>query len=216
MTKIVEYGDYSVDLDTLPEISILSLATKGLAHFLGNEVSSKTIASLRRKALEVAKAANEGKELSTEARDAIIKAVKFDAESAEHIALQTELRTSALKALADGTVGLSERSGPRLSPLETEIAAIVKRECLALVKNENVAIGGTVHKGKKNPEDDTKFNILGDSITWASMLARYSSGRHAPRIAKEAQAKLDADARKAAKLAKDVEIAAGSIVDLGL
>ena len=211
----ITYGDYSVDSAKLPEVSLISLLTKGLAHYLGNEVSSKTIAALRRLALD-AYAKENGAAAEGETKKAIEADTKFDRENGAHVSLQAELRATALQALLDGTVGEASPRGPAKSPLEAEIAAIVKRECLALVKNENVAIGGTVHKGRKDPEASATFNILGTELTWSEMQARYAIGKHSARINKEAQAKIDADARKAAKMLREASEANGNAAELGL
>ena len=201
-TKIDGPGaEWSINVEATPSVSLNALLSRGLSHVLGNEASSKVITRLRKDAVAAWKAENVGKDLDVVTKEAIEGSVKFDRASPTHLSVQFEVRQSMLDAIAAGTLGEGRESGPRLSPFEAEVQAIVHREVLAMVKNENIA-GATAHKGRKLPEDDAEFNILGTIATFGELKVRYAAGKHKARIEKEAQAKLDALARSADKLAK--------------
>jgi len=104
----------SVDVAALPQTSLLMLCRKGLAHFLGNEQSSKVTAF------------KEPKDGASPPSEAEIKAF--------HEAKIEE----AIAALAAGTVGEGRASGPRLDPIEKEMRNIAEREVLGIIKANNI------------------------------------------------------------------------------
>jgi GH24 family phage-related lysozyme (muramidase) len=111
MTTIT-YGAHTIDTATLPEVSILSLISKGLAHFLGNEQASK------------------------------VTRWKKDNESADEAAVAATLaqyQADALVQLAEGKVGI-HASRPRGSALETIMREIAEKEVRMVLKQSNLTM----------------------------------------------------------------------------
>ena len=187
----VSYGKFTIDTDKTATAGLAALMSRGLAHILGNEASSKVVNEIRVAALGES-------ELKGDARVAALKAIKVDSESPEYIAAKDRIQAEMFAAIVDGTIGESTR-GPSVSPFDAEVASIVKREVLAkLVANK-------LWSGRKNPTGETAFTFSeGVSLTFAELQARHLAKNEA-RVHKEAQAKLDADARKARKAAEEAE-----------
>ena len=198
------YGDYDVDFNAIPQVSQVKLITAGLAHVLGNEVSSAVNAFFRAQAVAQAEA-KAGRTLTKDERKSIKATEPTDSEA--YLAKATELRKAKVQALLDGTIGESRSVGPKLSPLEAEIAKRVRDEVLAILRNEAIMGSGAL-KGRKIPDDETEFVVKGESVPFGELKERYASGKHAARIAKEAQAYLDAEAKRLAKLGASANEAA--------
>jgi hypothetical protein len=184
----VTYGEFTIDTDKVATAGLSALLSRGLAHILGNEASSKVVSQLRVAALG-------DSELKGEARTAALKAIKVDPDSAEYKAAKATIQAEMLSAIIAGTIGESER-GPRVSPFDAEVAAIVKREVLAKL------VANGLWKGRKNPTDEQTWTLSDTTLTFADMLTRHLAKNEA-RIHKEANAKIDAEARKVKKAAED-------------
>ncbi len=190
------YGDYDISFfDELPSVSKLKLINAGLAHVLGNEVSSAVNGFFKSQAA-AAKASRLGRALTKEERKLVKATEPTDSEA--YLAKVTELRKEKVQALLDGTIGEGRQAGPKLSPLEAKIAQIVRDEVLAILRNEAIMGSGAL-KGRKIPGDDDEFIVKGESVAFGDLKDRYANGKHKARIEKEAQAFIDAEAKRAAK-----------------
>lgn len=174
MSKIT-YGTHTIDTSTLPETSVNSLLTKGLAHFLGNEQSSKATSWMER---ETAARAKDGKPAPT---------------AEDKAAALAQFVTDAKAALVAGTVGASVR-GPRGSAVETIQRALAKAEVI-------VTLSSLQPKVKFPKGEETVQFSDGTKLTGEQLIARRLA-KHGERLMKEAEAKMKADARKADKLAE--------------
>ncbi len=179
----VNYGKFTIDTDKTATAGLSALMSRGLAHILGNEASSKVVNEIRVKALGES-------DLKGEARVAALKAIKVDSESPEYVAAKDRIQAEMFAAIVDGTIGESTR-GPSVSPFDAEVASIVKRDVLAkLVANK-------LWSGRKNPTAETSFTFSeGVTLSFEKLMARHLAKNEA-RVHKEAQSTLDAAARKA-------------------
>ncbi len=191
----ITYGDFTIDPHAIPAKSLSALLGRGFAHFIGNEQSSKVVAHFRALAVADAVAANDGKPLDKEQRKAVESAVKLDPESEAYQKVKAEFQSAAIEAIASGTIGEALR-GPRVDPLTAEITSIVKSEVIAKL------VANGLHKGRKQPAGTDAWDFGDVRLTFDEMQARHMS-KHQARVTKEAQAKLDALARKAKKAAED-------------
>lgn len=118
-----------------------------------------------------------------------------DAGEADKTAYRDACVKDALAALHAGTVGNSVR-GPRGSAVETIVRQIAVKE----IKN---ILGMNKLKMPKAGEKVTMGN--GQSFTGDELIARrLANPEHGPRIQKEAEAQIKADARKTEKLGNDL------------
>ena len=113
----VKYGDFEVDLATLPQISVLAMFRRGLAHYLGNEQASKLTAWAESHEKE------HGSKPADEARDAA----------------KASFQAAAMKALVDGSVGANVR-GPRGSALETIMRGIAEKRVREILKQAGLSM----------------------------------------------------------------------------
>lgn len=171
ISSTVTYGDHTIDLTSLPEVSIASLVRKGLSHFLGNEQASKVT--------EWKKQLTDKGTPPTEAEVAAYKADRI---------------REAVAALASGTVGASSPR-PRGSALETIMRAIAEKQVRAVLKG----IGVTMPSGDKTvsfPDGqggENHFTRL-DLIN-----RRLANPAYGPKIKSEAEKEMAAQERLAAK-----------------
>lgn len=165
----VTYGDITLDFATLPDSSRLAMLKRGVSHFFGNEIASKV--STRKKA-----AADKGEPMS----------------EADADALHAQFTADAIKALNEGTVGVSTR-GPAADPVDVAAESIARAEVSDVLKANGAKFTG------KGDERRVKF-ADGSEFTMDQLIERrLANPAHAERIRKAAE-KVVAD--KAKKLAK--------------
>lgn len=183
----LEYGDkIAVDTATLPAVSNEALIKKGWSHYMGNEQASKVTAWKAK--LEAGTPAEGDK-----------PAVAGRTPTADEIeAKKAEFQATALKALQEGTVGVSVARGPAVSPEETVMRQLARAEVTAILKDA----------GLKVPAGDkvVKFGD-GQEFTMAALIARRlepeADGRayaHGGRLKAEAAKELKRREREAAKV----------------
>lgn len=178
----ITYGVHGFESEALPVKSTVALLTRGLAHYLGNEVSAKVVAHYRAKALEEA-----GNPTGDERED-VLRGLKLDSESPEYKAVKAKFQKEAMDALMAGTVG--EARGPRQDPFAVEVAKIVKAEVVANLRAHGL------HTGAKHPTAEQSWSIGGTNVSFADLQDRWLA-KHKDRIHKEAKTRVDAEARKA-------------------
>jgi hypothetical protein len=209
-SSIVSYGDHEVDLSAIPTKSLRALVTRGLAHFLGNEVSAKVIGEFRSRAVTQATTAK-GTPLTKEERESIVKNLELDSDDEEYQNVKLTFQREAIKALYEGTVG-DRAFGPKADPFEAACGTIVRTEVI------NVLRAHGLHTGKANPKEDQTWTFgTGDTaqvMSFADLQARHLA-KHEARIHREAKAKLDAEARKVAQAKAAAEkVKSAGAVDL--
>jgi hypothetical protein len=212
MTSIVKFGSHEIEIAKLPPATISWAIQKAFNHEHGSVVSSAVGNEWYNEGVKLYKDSNPGVEITKEKREELKKAAKdtLDPESPWYKAKTDELRAESLKAILDGTIGdgNAER-GPRLSPIEQEIAA----ECRAFVKTELLTRGekqvttadGKVKaawgtKGTSWPQGSDVFKFASGDRTWDSLLSgALAHAKFGAEIRKRAQSALDEKARKEAK-----------------
>ena len=177
---ILRYGEYTVDPHALPETSVQALLSRGFAHVLGNEVSSKIVSRIRR---EIRGDLNEV--ASSEQVKAFRRANPDVIEAWE---IETEQGT--MQALIEGTLGVrpagTERVA-RVDPLTREVRKIALAEISEICKTNQLVL----------PKGKNKVTFPnGDSFTRENLIERRIV-KHGERITKEAT-KVLANATKAA------------------
>jgi hypothetical protein len=129
-----------------------------------------------------------------------------EAKDPDYIAVKAKYKAEEQKekieALYDAELGVSTR-GPRLSPLETMINTLAKRELIKFLREKNADVvmpdgSKTVRKlwsGKADPKADT---VIFEDRTFESLLEGYTN-KYEAELTKRAQAELDRIARETAK-----------------
>lgn len=197
----ITYGTHTVDGAKLPEASIRALLSRGLAHVLGNEVSSQVIAHFRGEAVKAHVATldtDAAKAFTGETRKAFEKAVKVDSDSDEYQSIKAKFQAEALAEVLAGTIGETSARGPKVDPFTAKVNAIVKSELLTQLRTAKF------WGGKKDPTLNESWTMNGVTYTFEQLLARRLAANKA-RIEKEAKAAIDTEARKKASIAKAVE-----------
>jgi hypothetical protein len=164
---VVSYNGVDYATASLPQATISAFISRGLKHYLGNETASKVSAAK-------AKAQEGGNSLSDE----------------DVANLKAEYLSQAIQAMNAGTVGESNR-GPKLDPMEAEVARINKEEVVTKLRANGL------HKGAKHPAGDAEYVLNGKTYTFDQFLEMNYAKRKS-QIDKEAKAKLDRAARAAA------------------
>src|SRR5258706_6466523 len=165
----IQYGSHALDTAKFHPTAIEAMVRRGVSHYLGNEMASKVVAW----------------------EEAQVKAgtpPSAEAKLAQKEAFQLE----AIEALANGTVGQSNR-GPRVDPLVGPMQAIAKREVIDTLKANNI-------KPPKG-EDVVTFGD-GATRTMGQMIEKRLAS-HGQRIEAEAKKVLADQARKAEKAKKE-------------
>lgn len=184
-SKVVTYGSHTIDFAAQPHASLMAMLSRGVTHFLGSEMAAKVDAYYKR----TPKDGEPAKRPDTEQDRADLKA---------------EYQLLAVKALNDGTVGVSNR-GPAVDPLEAAIESVARKEVLQTLRD---------NKTKVPKKADQKVAFAdGSAYTIAELVERrIANPKHADRIKGVAQAELDRKAKEAAKVAKTV--AGSGLADL--
>lgn len=187
MSNIHEYGNFKIDLDALPTKSVSALVARGISHYLGNEMSAKVASHFRSKAVEVL-----GEGATKEQKEAARKAVELDPESEEYQSVKLGFQNEGIKALLDGTIGEGASRGPRVDPVTAERNSIALRETINILRSNNI------WKEKKNPALADVIDLGGATHKVGDLVQKHINN-HSPRLVKEAEAKVKADARKRAQ-----------------
>ena len=186
MTTELKFADYVVDAATLPQVSIHALLSRGFAHILGNEISAKIVARIRREIK------GENKEVPT--REQITAFREGNEDIVASWAKEEEEKV--LQALADGTLGVRAPSGisnQRLDPLTREIRKIALAEVSAILHSNKLAL----------PKGEGKVVFPnGEAFTRAELVERRLA-KHGERIEKEAK-KVLANVEKAVADLSDI------------
>jgi hypothetical protein len=165
MTNVINYGEISIDVDSLPAVSTNALLRRGLAHFLGNEQAAKVSAF---------------KEKNPEATESQVLAYK------------AECVANAVAALNAGTVGANVR-GPRGTAIETIMRKIASDEVKTVLAALKVKAPKGEEKVKFANGDSFTMNELiarrlekhADRITAEANKAMKDAARKAEKIAAE-------------------------------
>ena len=123
----VKYGEFTLDLSTLPETSLLALVSSGFAHKMGNEVASRVAAAVVK---------------STSAGEVVDDEVKAK--------IKSQFQTEMFEKILAGTVGVSTRTpgAPKEDTLKRQIilkslTTQLKAHGLPLpTKDNTISIGG--------------------------------------------------------------------------
>lgn len=108
-------------------------------------------------------------------------------------AKKAELQALAVKALVDGTIG-TRAVGPRGSTVDTVMRALAKAEVIGILKHNKLSF----------PTGDKKVKFPdGTELSGADLIDRRIA-KHGERLRKEAEVKMKADERKAAKEGEDL------------
>lgn len=165
-------NSHGVDFATLPESSRNALLSRGLTHYLGSEVAAKVTAWVNREE-------NAGATVEQKA------------------AKKAEFYEAAKEALLAGTVGMNAR-GPRLDPVEAEMARLAKQEVKAIL----AGAGMKLVKGEAKFADGTVKSL--DAMVETRL------EREGERLRKAAEKSI-ADAAKKAKATADAAKSAGTV-----
>lgn len=175
MSREITYGNVIVDIDTLPEKSLLALAHRGLRAYLGNEQSSKVTA---------------WKDENSEASEAAV-AAKRD-----------EFVAEALQKLLDGTMGAGGSRGPRGTKIETLMRQIGEKRARIILKANGLTWptkDKTVKFGNAEFDGPTliqrQINAAKDSVA----VVKYFGGKT---VQEEAEAEMKAAERIESRVAK--------------
>lgn len=164
----ITYGEHTFQVEALPEASVKALLSRGLTHFLGNEMAAKVSTAK-------AKASEAGSPMT-------------EAAIAEML---VEVRANAVKALLEGTIGVRESSGPRITPLDRRMREAAKQELLAKLQVMGVKVPKKMDVAFYPPAQPV------DSVE--SLIAKWLA-KHDERLRKEAEAAIRAEERRLAKI----------------
>lgn len=166
----ITYAGHEIAVASLPAQSIEALLRRGVTHFLGNEQAAKVTARAKKdeatRAVEAFKAAHGRDPSESDTLPSVAPASdeNRDTWKAEYIA-------NAIKALAEGTVGLIVR-GPSVDPVDARMEKIAKAEVLNVLKGAGIKVpkkdeAVTFADGTKKTLDDmieTRLERFGDRI----------------------------------------------------
>jgi hypothetical protein len=203
------WGGNAFKIADTPLASIVALINRGATHIHGSETSSAVTSDVVREAINAMDPVPV-KEARKAAEDAIrtrLRENKFS-KSPEFAAKCEAVRAEFLAEIFAGTLGDGGERGPRLSPLEAEMALEARNK----VKARLVASGVTGAWGKNGtafPKPDYVFTLdNGTTRTWSSFIEGYMTKFDAE-LRKSAQATLDRKARESQKLAEQAAKAGG-------
>lgn len=198
----ITYGegeDSTFDFSTMPHSTLVAMLRRGVSHYFGSEAASKILTKIEKAICEGA--SPEDTKARTEAFAALSASDRRESITAfrkanpEAIAAWArEVRAEQVKAMVEGTVGVSVR-GPTVDPLAAVERRLAKAEVVNTLKANKVAIP------KKS--DGTIAFPNGDSFTLGELVdRRLGHADHGPRIRKEAKAVIAAQERAAKKAAE--------------
>jgi hypothetical protein len=172
---VVSHGKHPDPVHTfrigdIPLHNLLALISKGLTHMLGNEASAK-VSGARNKLIK--EYVDKFPEAERAAAAAYAKAnpAEIMSESAENTVYQ-EARAYAANVILTGTVGRSESSGERVSPLAAKMRAIAKEELAAM----GVVFGKKLADAVKNEFRDDDGNVM--TVTGEDLIDSHVAANH--------------------------------------
>lgn len=168
------YSTFTIHPAELPSASVTALLRRGLAHYLGNEVSSKLISRLT-------------------ARE---RAGHPDLSEDEKLALKAELQAEAFEALRAGTVGASSPRGPGADPMDAIRRKLALDGIRLTAKQNGLAFSKNVEGVRGLVFPDGTFKTVDELVT-----TRLSHPKYKEVIEKEAQAEMKARAKRADRMA---------------
>jgi hypothetical protein len=177
MSKLV-YGEFVVDVEDLPQVSVDVLLQRGFTHLLGNEVASKVSAKVKGVAAEglgIKVGEVESSEIS-----------QWRAEHGEEVAgFTAEARQEYVRALIAGAVGIKPgRAGNAESKLEKLKRKIAWEEIKAVLGSRGIDIPrGEQVVSFANGEAFGKEELID---------RRLGNVKHGPRIEEQAKGELAA------------------------
>ena len=195
-----------------------TLVERATRHIINNECDSAAIAKVIADTVKAMGGDNaKGDELKTIRANARSHVKRMaESEDAQYAALKAKYKAEAqaekITALYESELGVSTR-GPRLSPLEAMINTLAKRELITWLREKDSEVimpdgSKAVRKlwsGKADPKAETI--VYGDR-TFDSLLHGWLNGEtraaYKVDLHKRAQAKLDQEAREAAKAAAKI------------
>lgn len=191
----IEHNGATFDFGALPLASQRALAYAGIVHHRGNRVASKVVGTFRTKARQAWIAANSAEawgKLSDADVTSIEKAGVPATDSDAYRAMVAEILADTDAAIMAGSLGEGRPSAVKLSPLETESAAIAKRETIEILTKQGLFVASAK---RRVPKADDEFILAGKSREFAE-LCESRLARFADRIEREAK-KVLADREKA-------------------
>lgn len=129
MTNIISAHGCNIDLDTLPQVSLVALAKRGLGHVLGNEVAARVTGRI---IVEISTERNVATSAVTSSEIAAYRTAHADAVAQ----WTTEYRQARLAALVAGTLGNIAERAPRVDPLEREGKALLAARVRVLLEEK--------------------------------------------------------------------------------
>lgn len=186
MSLEITYGNHKIDLESIPQTSVIALASAGLAHTLGNVVASKIVAEIR-KAINSEKPSG----VTTEA----VKAWR-SANEDKISALSAKFQGEALAAIAEGKLGVHSPRRPSASadPLQAEMRKLAKTQITDILIAAGMKFPGVV-KGKASTVTLKGKEWTGEELVSNRLDVAYPNNN---REAIEAEAKRNLAARKRA------------------
>lgn len=175
MSTTIIYKSHTLDLATLPSVSVLALASRGLVRLMGSEVSSKVISHFKDTP---------------------------DADDAAREAFAESCRTDLVAQLVAGTLG-EGRSGPRKDPVEAEIERLAKIEVKETLKTHGLKFAKPAPDANGVVGDAVVTFGNGATKTLAAMVETRIAG-HGDRLRKTAEKSLADAARMAKKAAEAI------------
>lgn len=189
-STVITYGEnFSVDLEKLPQKSVIALARRGLSHLLGSEQASKVTAYF------------DPEHDEAEAR-----------KSEDKNAKKLDFQKAAFQALLDGTIGASVR-GPSVDPISAIINRLAKAEVKAILANFKLKWPAKAEDTVKLPDGSqvTGAQLIARRLdaTGPAGVDKKTGVAHAERLRKEAE-KIAAEQAK--KNAKNEAMADGAVL----
>jgi hypothetical protein len=189
----LKYGDHTVDTDAIPDAIKIVLMQRTFSHKMGNEVSAAVVSRCRTAM---------GNPDAT--KDAI--AEWRTAHASEVEAWESELRSSIVQSILDGTLGVRE-VGPRKDPVEAKFESLVTAYVRSVLKSG----------GKKLPKDDETIIDLGNGVTRTrSQMLANARASQGDRLRKEAEKMVRDEQRLADRAEKEGKANGLNVESLGI
>jgi hypothetical protein len=175
----VTYGDFMYDSEMNPTASTIALLSRGLAHYLGNEVSARVGASFKKDAIETWKVEHGVTEVDKATRASIESTAIPNTDSMEYTGRKASIVAEFIEALRAGSVGIRERAAS-VDPFEAEVQSIAKAKFIANLRQERTAKDGTTYRiwsGRADPKADSEIVLADKTWTFGEALAAHVAKR---------------------------------------
>lgn len=186
--QTISYGNeprvFRVAVADIPANSLLALASKGLAHWLGNECASKVSTEKKRR----------------------VDANEPAMTEAEEEAMRNETQDAAWARIMSGEISAASR-GPRGTALDTVIRRIGKDELVGLLTKMGIKFPEGKNKATGQPNTVT---LDGQAVTGPDLLNKYVAG-HTERLTTLAKREMARIEKEAAKVEKSDGLSMGSL-----